>query len=466
MGLFTNFNKKSFLSTRVSGKKTIFLFVLSIVLSGAFGQTQSINTSPKSSSTIDWVQEVFSTKASLNLKDNKIPFPSGKDIAINRISMALPFLLKDPLLSIPVDSSTDLGDIVLQNTVTLEQLTSLIDSGRRTPGAFSSGLSTLEIQHSLSITDISALMIKHSKPYAPQKPIELVSSRAYSGIIIDARGMLPVQGEFINEQAVPCLFPKIWDDTMELLYERNMMDSTIAKTQGIVTYSYSDDESSYVDRIGNDPLRISARKIFGINRTDPVISRKDALRILSIPSNLELLKQGKIVILMDKEMLIHEVETQVKDPSYYVTYQNVELLYDIDAPEDTLLDTTPKGIRISIQKLKFVADAAELLPEEQVRLDSIAELLKTATKDNDYTITVDGHTASVGKPEGEQALSVERAKSIVNEMIARGLSEDLFSYQGYGGTMPVANNSTNEGRAQNRRVEITIVPKTTYIRRE
>jgi outer membrane protein OmpA-like peptidoglycan-associated protein len=317
----------------------------------------------------------------------------------------------------------------------------------------------------MSLPEIGALLIRHTASYAPVRPIETVSSRAYTGIIIDARGKLPVQGEFITETGVPCIFPKVWDDTMTLLYERNMMNPDAAKFRGIVTYAWSDDESLYADRIGNDPLRISARKIYGINRTDPVISRNDALKILSVEQNMNLLTQGKIVILLDQEVLIHPVSAPVKDSAYYVSYQKMEEFYYENKVPEIVLKDTHKGIMISIRDLKFTADTAVLLDTEAYRLDAIAASLKQITESNEYTILVEGHTASVGKPAGEMELSIERAQTIIAEMVARGISAELFTYRGYGGTIPAGDNATEEGRAMNRRVEITVMPKTSYIQR-
>ena len=83
-----------------------------------------------------------------------------------------------------------------------------------------------------------------------------------------------------------------------------------------------------------------------------------------------------------------------------------------------------------------------------------------------YTVLVEGHTADVGKPQGQLNLSVDRARAVMNALIEEGIEESLFSYKAYGGTMPVASNATEEGRAQNRRVDITLRPKQTYILRD
>ena len=209
--------------------------------------------------------------------------------------------------------------------------------------------------------------------------------------------------------------------------------------------------------MGKDPLHISARKIFGTNRTDPVISRKDALKILSVKDNLELLEQGKIVILLDKDTLIHNVAAPVKTKSYYTDYRELELFHYERNIRDINITDQNDGIHISIEDLNFFADSNELLPEESERIDAVAEKLVEITKDNEYTLVVEGHTASVGKPHGEMNLSYERAEVIVDILTKHGISRDIIEAKGYGGTKPIGDNTTDEGRAKNRRVELKIV---------
>ncbi|WP_143592658.1 OmpA family protein [Treponema berlinense] len=117
-------------------------------------------------------------------------------------------------------------------------------------------------------------------------------------------------------------------------------------------------------------------------------------------------------------------------------------------------EEVPAGIRLSIRDIKFAPDSAQILPGESSRLDEIAEVLKMAPN---AQLLVEGHTASVGKPAGEQTLSEQRAKKIAQELKARGVKAGAFICRGFGGTKPVASNETPEGRAQNRRVEITIL---------
>lgn len=133
-----------------------------------------------------------------------------------------------------------------------------------------------------------------------------------------------------------------------------------------------------------------------------------------------------------------------------------ELIVKNDSQDSGMfrVEDTDKGVRLSVRDLKFVADSSQLLSQERSRLDAVAEVLKSVPGG---TFLIEGHTAAVGRPSGEQQLSEERAQSVISEMVKRGLKAEQFMFKGYGGTQPIADNSTNEGRAANRRVEITIL---------
>lgn len=132
----------------------------------------------------------------------------------------------------------------------------------------------------------------------------------------------------------------------------------------------------------------------------------------------------------------------------------LEKVDDVLPKNNIVAEEVSAGIRLSIRDIKFSPDSAQILSGESERLDEIAEVLKMAPN---AQLLVEGHTASVGKPAGEQKLSEQRAHKIAEELKARGVKAGAFICRGFGGTKPVASNETNEGRAQNRRVEITIL---------
>lgn len=113
-----------------------------------------------------------------------------------------------------------------------------------------------------------------------------------------------------------------------------------------------------------------------------------------------------------------------------------------------------KGQVILLFDLRFLPDSDELLPSEKTRLDEIVKILLSIP---DRMFLVEGHTADVGNPKGQYALSEARAKKIVDELVKRGIPAGRFLYKGWGADKPIAPNDTEQNRARNRRVEITIL---------
>lgn len=88
-------------------------------------------------------------------------------------------------------------------------------------------------------------------------------------------------------------------------------------------------------------------------------------------------------------------------------------------------------------------------------LDAVADVLKEYNK---TSISISGHTDSVGRDDANIKLSQDRANSVGQYLISRGVAGSRINAVGYGKSQPVADNSTENGRAQNRRVEIRINP--------
>ena len=72
-------------------------------------------------------------------------------------------------------------------------------------------------------------------------------------------------------------------------------------------------------------------------------------------------------------------------------------------------------------------------------------------------IELGGHTDNQGSEEYNQKLSLDRAKTVYEYLITKGISSNRLTYKGYGKTKPIATNDTEEGRAENRRTEFKII---------
>ena len=128
----------------------------------------------------------------------------------------------------------------------------------------------------------------------------------------------------------------------------------------------------------------------------------------------------------------------------------------------TGVDVTPtddgQAILVNLPDgVTFDVDSSTLKPQFRGTLDQIAQSLQQYP---DSLIDVYGHTDSTGSDAYNQTLSENRARTVANYLVMRGVSETRIRSLGMGETMPVASNETVEGRARNRRVEIKIVPIT------
>ena len=113
-----------------------------------------------------------------------------------------------------------------------------------------------------------------------------------------------------------------------------------------------------------------------------------------------------------------------------------------------------KGLTISLDNIQFEPDSDKLMDSEKAKLKKIGELLKKYS--NDLLIT--GHCAERGTASARQKLSEERAEAVASYLIGLGVRDEYHIFtQGKGSKEPVASNKTEEGRAKNRRVEITIM---------
>jgi outer membrane protein OmpA-like peptidoglycan-associated protein len=120
---------------------------------------------------------------------------------------------------------------------------------------------------------------------------------------------------------------------------------------------------------------------------------------------------------------------------------------------DKLVD---KDTWFEFDRLNFATNEATLLPESQEQLNNIVEILKAYPN---VEVKIGGYTDNTGDPKANMKLSDERAKSVKNEIVAKGIDAKRLTSEGYGDQHPVASNDTEEGRAQNRRIAMRVTKK-------
>ncbi len=147
----------------------------------------------------------------------------------------------------------------------------------------------------------------------------------------------------------------------------------------------------------------------------------------------------------------------VKKDGYLFHSENFDVPETKDYQEvflDIKLMPVQKDAKIVLRNVFFDTDKATLKPMSYIELDKLAEIMTNNPK---MKIEISGHTDNVGTKTYNQRLSQSRAESVVNYLLSKGFSQDRMTFKGYAFDEPIATNDTEEGRAQNRRVEFKII---------
>ena len=107
-------------------------------------------------------------------------------------------------------------------------------------------------------------------------------------------------------------------------------------------------------------------------------------------------------------------------------------------------------------QINFDSGSARLRSGSQGQLDNVAAILNSCPS---VHVNIAGFTDNVGSPDANLRLSQNRAKTVVAQLERRGVPSDRLSMEGHGENDPVADNSTADGRAQNRRTAMQVTQK-------
>ena len=128
---------------------------------------------------------------------------------------------------------------------------------------------------------------------------------------------------------------------------------------------------------------------------------------------------------------------------------------DIKGPADNGGCPKIENAKFNTQRIQFVTGSATLTAASKTMIKEGAKLLNSEDFKN-LKVEVRGHTDDVGKDESNMKLSQNRANAVMAELVKNGVASSRITAVGFGETMPMADNKTSEGRAQNRRVAFDV----------
>lgn len=136
-------------------------------------------------------------------------------------------------------------------------------------------------------------------------------------------------------------------------------------------------------------------------------------------------------------------------PELSIENELITFIEDKDKPVD-------KDTWFNFRKLTFGSGSAVIDSTSEKEVDHIAEILKAYPE---VSIRIGGYTDNTGSDELNTKLSAERAANVMAALVQRGISPARLESEGYGPLHPVADNSTQEGRDQNRRIAVRVTAK-------
>jgi len=152
------------------------------------------------------------------------------------------------------------------------------------------------------------------------------------------------------------------------------------------------------------------------------------------------------------------IELTAKDYLFFVemVYLSQKDVVDSKVTANFQMNKIDVGAKMILNNIFFETNKATLKPESTTELERVATLL---IENPTIRLEISGHTDNVGSYRANQKLSEQRAKSVVDYLISKGVAQDRLEYKGYAFNQPIADNNTPEGRAQNRRVEFKVLSK-------
>ena len=129
-----------------------------------------------------------------------------------------------------------------------------------------------------------------------------------------------------------------------------------------------------------------------------------------------------------------------------------------DAASDTRIPGCPDDAPIRLSGVQFHFNSDRMKPESEARLQQVIDTLNAHP---DVAMEIAGHTDSIGKAAYNQRLSLKRAEKVRDYLVEHGIAAERLQAKGYGESQPTSDNNSDAGRAENRRVELRVLPADT-----
>ncbi len=272
----------------------VLIMLLRIVL--LYGGEYSV------SSKILWNSGKFVIDIGYPLESTERALPAVKKQVELKVSENLGRIIFTELSPVIIDSHTTVKSFLHDSPSSAEKIYGLADKARLEYSLFSKDMRSVNIRYTLKLyPDIAGIFFSHKEHRSIDKLLYFVPSADFSGIVIYVENPAVLFGKGRKGSFSPSLFPKIYDEKMNLIMDKTNVDPESILKWGVTGYRNDFDLTKETSRIGYNPVKITARGLFGINNTDIIIPDREASKILSKDHNIDLIYKGRILIIYPGE---------------------------------------------------------------------------------------------------------------------------------------------------------------------
>lgn len=226
-----------------------------------------------------------------------------------------------------------------------------------------------------------------------------------------------------------------------------------------ITESLQQEYSSHTFEIPDNEVRVEGKKTIVSYACKDENNPPSALQIVRNYANAAVSKGGAVLYMNESGTLMANMQSNGKEVwlevlawesgEYRVTIVEKEAMRQ-DVKASDLLTALNNNGHVPLY-INFDTGKAVIKPEHQPVINEIAVLLNQSPG---LRLTIEGHTDNVGDPSSNKTLSEERAAAVLQAVVQKGIAADRLQAVGYGQEKPIADNSSDAGRAKNRRVEL------------
>ncbi len=309
--LSTTFDKTKLNWLLVSGSRWLFL----LLICGTFGVSGIVHSQNEEKPTwVDW-QNYTIGATGIGIPDTTLSYPVQKEYALEKARETAAELLLGTIEDLNLTSNMTVQDTLAADSLLTSRVKELTKNAKEVDIRYMSDLSVeVDIQlpftgelaelllpltgggNPVAIDTLHCPLCGHPWPLDKPFPKYLFSlptfgGQEYTGLVVDVQG-LGVQ---------PALAPKIVSNEGEQVYGVGFIDRGVAVSQGIVKYSKDLQQAITDSRIGQNPLVVKALMVIGERKTDLTISNATAMILHYTENNLNFLRQGKVIVVLDND---------------------------------------------------------------------------------------------------------------------------------------------------------------------